>query len=227
MKASVLSLVLLIVGTQSVMAQPSRTEIKRQMVRTIQDIRSELALDVATDEDLNSALLDLQAALDILRVGGGGHTVPPIQLQCISRDNDGHEPYMFGRKNEDFSVTPVQGSVLSLRDCQASIAQTRRVSNYLIACTTRDSDANAPYMAMAIPNSGTAGVKFGVFGGLSECLEAVGKAPVSGAFMALCTSRDNDGRAPFVKMVFSSVDGSTRTNPVEYRTLQNCFDSEN
>jgi hypothetical protein len=220
MKLAVVTVLLYTFVLPNAFAANSRTELKRDLATTLRELRAEVGLDVATESDMTIALEDLKSALETLRHGG---TAPSPGLQCVSRDNDGREPYMIARKNEDFSVTPIAGTVLNLNECQDAVASTRRLNGFQITCVSRDNDARGPYSAVAIPKQSGSAPKFAVFGAYAECKQAVGAGQTSGKFFALCAARDNDGRAPFTHVVFNSEDGTVRMTGDVYSTIGDCL----
>jgi hypothetical protein len=221
MRTLLLASVLLLTSANAFAARKSSNQLKREIVTTLQNIRSELNMDLATEDQLRDALSNVNAALAVLQ--GGGMPPSSRELSCVSRDNDGREPFQLARVNKDFTSTKIPGGVISNADCKISIASARKLRSHIVACATKDNDARSPFQAISISREGSDNKKFGVFGSIEDCVQSVGRAQLNAQFFAMCGSRDNDGRSPYVRLVLDTTTGNvTKTGDV-FNSLQDCW----
>lgn len=72
-------------------------------------------------------------------------------LMCVSRDNDGQNPYQIAALAGDV-LTKIQGTVVrSKSDCDQTLAKLRADrSGQAVLCVSRDQDGQSPYTAISI-----------------------------------------------------------------------------
>lgn len=153
----------------------------------------------------------------------GSQPQPASPYVCTSRDNDGARPFMIGYK--DFAnVVRIPGTVLGdLQQCEAGLANARRVFNRLFLCGSRDNDGSRPYMVLAL-NGKESAVKLNNSASQSteDCNSIVRSMQVRREGVLYCGSRDNDGSRPFVKMGYR-FDGTFDKGNESYNSLAECI----
>lgn len=221
MKSAFLCLILVLTTSQVFAAGQSRKDLKRQISAAMQNIHGEINYDDASDDQLREVLNKLNQALGILSSDGGGDL--QSRLTCVSRDNDGREPYQIARENPDFTTTKIPGTVLSAADCKTVIGSIRQIRGYDMLCVARDNDARGPFQILAAPKNGGKEVRIASVDSLQSCLDNISHIQVNKQFLAICAARDNDGRSPWVRTVLDLSNGSVKTTGESYGTLQQCW----
>lgn len=221
MRTLLLASVLLLSSANAFAARKSSNELKREIVTTLQNIRSEINMDLASEDQLRDALLNVNAALAVLQ--GGGTPPSSQELTCVSKDNDGREPYQIARVNQDFSTTKIAGTILNNPDCKAAVKSPRKLRNHVVTCASKDGDARAPFQAISIAREGNDHRKFGVFNSFDDCSQSVARAQLNAQFFAMCASKDNDGRAPWLRLVLDTTTGSVTKAGDVFNSLQDCW----
>lgn len=208
-------------------AQAQSLNLKNSIEDTLEDIRYELRSTRASDRELIRVLEQLRDAQLTLRggLGQGTGNVNTANLSCVSRDNDGMNPYVIAiRDPRDFSVTKVQGLSFKKEDCERAIRSIRTVRGSSFLCASRDNDGMNPITIYALDSSlRSVAQKIGSYRGVQECEQALSSALLSRTHLAVCASRDNDGMNPFIRIVYSLQDRTVnRDAGVTYRSMQEC-----
>ena len=195
---------------------------------------------VARDNDGQNpwvlALLDQNGALtrlagtslatidDCHRVIAGRRYNGRNSITCLSRDNDGQNPWIVGQINFDSaSVTRLDGlSFATLDECLNGISSAPSYQNRLMVCAARDNDGQNPWIVAQFDQYGTATRMSNlVYSTIDQCRSAVGSARWNGNALLICGTRDQDGSNPWN---IYRVDATTATRlDLTYATLQACL----
>lgn len=139
--------------------------------------------------------------------GGGGFTQGP-EYTCVSRDNDGANPYVIGIKDR-IQVTRIKNAQFSSQgECQSTLQSIRSVGYNSMLCLSRDNDGSNPYLLSVLNGSNVTRIVKTVVQSKAECDGLLQNLQPRQNAATFCTSRDNDGAAPYVA---ASLDLSTLT----------------
>lgn len=200
--------------------------IYREIADLAYDIQSETRYTQASREDLGQAKKLLEDALAILK----GHSGPSAgNLTCVSRDDDGRNPYAFAYRNpDDFSSRKITNAVFADQaSCQSAKASAVTVGYRVYYCASKDSDGRNPISLYTYEPSQNAsqGRQVGVFADQGSCLSSLSKAVVSRTgTMLVCVSKDDDGRNPWTQATVKS-DGTIARSNMQYSDITSCLNS--
>jgi hypothetical protein len=194
---------------------------KREMRLLLSDISRELDITNAPESDLQIAKSDLARALEILR--NGGRTGPSeIDILCVSRDNDGNEPYNLAiRDPRDFSLKKIPGAVLHKADCESATRSAITLGRVAYVCASRDGDANTPYGVFAVDDMGES-LKMKAVGTFAQCESALAGALRTRQAAAVCMSRDNDGNTPWARFTYNVTNKTVQQVGDTFSSLDAC-----
>lgn len=208
----------------------SRAEdpIYREIADLAYAVQTETRYTQANRQDLGQVKRMLGDALSILKGGSGSNAG---SLTCVSRDNDGRNPFAFAYRNpDDFSTKKITNAIFGdLASCQSAKASAITVGYRVLYCASKDSDGRNPISIYTYTPSqnATQGKQVGVFADQKSCETSLKKAIVSRAGAVLvCVSKDNDGRNPWTQATIKADGTVIRTN-VTYADLTACLNSLN
>ncbi|HRO68464.1 MAG TPA: hypothetical protein PL182_12915 [Pseudobdellovibrionaceae bacterium] len=205
--------------------QAQERVLKNDILNLLEDIRSEVDFSRASRRDLENIRAQLRDIRETLRYGSGGGTQPGPRppLSCISRDNDGMNPFVVSlRDPSDFSETKIPGTVGSKENCERAISQAREVEGVLFICGSRDNDGQNPYGLVMFSLRTKAAKTFASFRDLNECATMLSQALVSRTHLSVCASRDNDGLRPYTRLSIEIRSGDLRSSGATYDSLNSC-----
>tara|TARA_R110000868_G_scaffold117600_13_gene312445 strand:+ start:15312 stop:15995 length:684 start_codon:yes stop_codon:yes gene_type:complete len=207
--------------------------VHAQVDRDIRILLNDIRKETEQPQDQRTLLRvreRLQSTLELLQ--GGGGPVPPnpnprLNLSCISRDNDGRDPYVLGVKDPiTLSVTKLPHSNIGQEaNCREVKDSAVSIRESIFACVSKDNDGRDPW-SIAHFKDGKFEGNINNLGKLSDCSKSLSRALRSSQAVAFCASRDNDGRAPWVQMSVVVESGETH-RAGSYDTLDKCLNSKN
>lgn len=140
---------------------------------------------------------------------------------CVSRDNDGRNPWIIGEKN-GVQITRLAGTVFSTKDeCETALAKARRTSAGLAICASRDNDGRNPMTVMILTGTAAKKLPNSTQPDGAACEFVLRNMKVSRKGILYCTSRDNDGRSPFIQMSYQ-FDGQSARGGDTYSSMADC-----
>ncbi len=145
-----------------------------------------------------------------------------LNYVCVSRDNDGRGPYVFGYK-DIANVVRISGTVLNtLEECESGLANARLSEDYLFACVSRDGDGLKPYAFVGLYGANPVlRLRHSNLGNAESCLSSIRSMQVHPEGLVYCGSRDNDGLPPYVRVTYRFT-GTYQMGSGEYFTLGEC-----
>ncbi|MBX3039096.1 MAG: hypothetical protein KF789_00140 [Bdellovibrionaceae bacterium] len=205
--------------------QAQERVLKNEILNLLEDIRSEVDFSRASRRDLENIRSQLREIRETLRYGSGGGNQPGqrYQLSCISRDNDGVNPFIASlRDPSDFSETKIPGTVGNRESCERAINQAREVEGVLFVCGSRDNDGHNPYALVMFSLRTKAAKTFASFRDLNECTTMLSQALVSRTHLSVCAAKDNDGMKPYTRLSIEIRTGDVRSSGATYDSLNSC-----
>lgn len=150
------------------------------------------------------------------------------QLVCVSRDNDGISPYVFGIR-KDVDIEKIPGTKFgSIQDCQMSLTYARYFRTSALACVSRDGDGMNPWiLGMFSYQRGFERIADSASSSLSDCIYLAGRLihRHHSETVLYCTSRDRDSMGPYVAASINLENGLTRKGSDHFSDLQSCWAS--
>ena len=213
-------LIILFIFSTSAFAQEA------EILTLVDQIEDEVRFRSHDRRTLLLAKRNLQHALDTLR--GNPSPIPPrrTELSCIDRDRDGRDPYILGYLDpRTLSTSRIPNTnVGSIHQCQNIVANSINLSQgATLTCITRDNDGREPW-APVIIKDGRVEKRLNSLGSLNNCLSSISQSIANRFAVSLCVTRDNDGRAPFMRISYELSSGRVN-NGATYNTLQECENS--
>jgi hypothetical protein len=153
--------------------------------------------------------------------GGVGNS---SQLVCVSRDNDGRDPYVLATK-DGVTVTRIRGtSSSSMNACQTMIDGIRTIENRKILCVSRDNDSRDPYILAVLEGTTLKKIVPSSVNNVQLCQSTVEslKRVRGTSSVVFCASRDGDGRDPYTAIELDLSDLSYKRGTESFRTLDDC-----
>ncbi len=210
-------LLITVLGLQSALA----SDVTR-INQLINQISDEVNYEQHNQATLRRVKNSLKRSLNILQ---GGTTNPPARglLLCISRDNDGRDPYILGMKDPRTLQTLriINTNVGNKAQCKQVVQNYRQGGQFTIACVSKDNAGKDPWSPTLLGN-GRMIKKLNSLGALPNCIASINNAVITNYAMGICLSRDNDGKSPFVKAVLSFSDLSV-TYGEQFSKLAECL----
>jgi hypothetical protein len=194
-------------------------KLKKRIMRNLQAIE-----DVVFDgghipeQDLRSALKKLREAKRILRGNGAGE----LSFACVSRDNDGHRPFILEARDDDFNSVRLKNILFSSKEnCQNSVKTALELDQITVLCASRDGDGMRPIIPYTIMGT-TANAKTEVaFTSFDQCKTQLASGRRGRTVFAFCSSRDGDGMSPYRQFHLNLSSGSI-TGKNTYNSLSEC-----
>lgn len=212
---------LLLISVMSLMslaqAQYQRPEaLEREAYRVADEIRREAPY--LSSQDQAEISRKLQEIREIIR--GGGQSSG--QYVCVSRDNDGQNPWVIGVR-EGVTVTRITQAQYSTKTgCEGALSAARDIRGSLLICTSRDNDGQNPYQIGLLQGKSLIKVVSSIVSTQSECSEMVRSIRVQGRLATFCGSRDNDGRSPYVAVALDLSTGQVTKGSESFSSIQQC-----
>ncbi|MDG0815324.1 hypothetical protein [Bdellovibrio svalbardensis] len=170
----------------------------------------------------------------IRRIMKGGSTLPlpppppPLpaptsNYTCVSRDNDGRNPYVLGIR-EGINVTRIMAATFSTEaECQGNLNSIRYVGGKSLLCLSRDNDGRNPFLVASLSGGRISRIIRTVVSTKGECDDLLGNfRPDRNNNVSFCTSRDNDGRVPYVAAILNLNSESIQTGSESFSSLGAC-----
>jgi hypothetical protein len=165
----------------------------------------------------------LQAIRNVLKGSPGGSQPGKENYVCVSRDNDGRNPWMLGVR--DFTnIVRIPGTVTNTKeDCEKNLNNTRLVRGGLLACFTRDDDGRNPWRMNFLGfDNRLILLDRAITNDYQTCVRTTNDTKITRDGILYCASRDEDGRNPYV-IVGYRMDGSGSSVGNEtYFTYEQC-----
>jgi hypothetical protein len=129
----------------------------------------------------------------------GQGPVQSNQYTCVAKDNDNRAPWVFGLRS-GINVTRINNAVFNtVNECQDSLNSIRFLGPLAATCVAKDSDGRNPWVFGILDGRGTLSmIGRTVTNSQQECKSLLARVQVQRDFATFCTSRDSDGRSPFV-----------------------------
>lgn len=153
----------------------------------------------------------------------GSRRPPRVNYICVSRDNDGRDPYSLAIQNADRSVQKLSLTYSSIELCERAIRSGRYVSGKYFICSSRDNDGRNPWSIYSLSSS-KAQKHSMVFSGFETCEQALKDGLDEQEYFFVCSSRDSDGRSPWSLYRYQkTVNGSfVRVDGQTYNSYEDC-----
>jgi hypothetical protein len=157
------------------------------------------------------------------RAANGARPAGNNVIACISRDNDGRDPWI------DAQISTSAGTVTRLPSlsygtfdaCIAGLGQGAVFGDQTVLCTARDNDGRDPWILGRVGSDGQlVRVPEVQYGTIDQCRQSLGSARNTGSALIVCGSRDRDGRDPW-NLYSLTTSGTTRLS-LTYSTLDQC-----
>ncbi len=195
----------------------------------LDQIGAALRTTPAPQADLLRAEQRLQQVLGLVQ-GAPGPVPTPIprpdykQLSCVARDNDNSNPWVIGIKDlQTLSITKIAGTLFTSRpNCEASVAQSKRVFQTQLFCVSRDNDGNNPFILLAFKENADS-LRINNFKSVTDCYDMLVKMKVLGTVALFCGARDNDGVAPFQQFSYNSETHQLNKGAETFQRLEDCY----
>lgn len=162
----------------------------------------------------------LDAIVDILM----GQSQPNQNFTCVSRDNDGQNPWMLASR-EFNQVNRIAGTVVKTKaECENLLISGRKISGGTMLCVSRDNDGQNPYALAILKGSSLSKLPKAVSRTLGDCQQTMRDLKKTQEGMIFCASRDSDGAAPFVTIGIRR-DLSASVGNETFRSYEDCTQS--
>lgn len=200
----------------------SLAQVERDIVELNDQIR-QLVLSRSFD---NRTLLRVKNQLENVLITLDGSTGEPggtiKSFKCVSRDNDNRSPYIFAVELSDFSLRRIPDYKFnSLESCQSKAQAVRFMAGAVHTCVSRDNDDTSPFVVASFYTDRTS-KRTEVFKDLIQCQGVLNSARVSADAWMICVPRDNDGTAPWIRLVIKR-DGSSVRQSETYQSHESCL----
>lgn len=193
------------------------------ILRLADDIKDEIRFQTHDRRTLIRAQRNLEQALAILRGSQPAPGPGRSTLTCVDRDRDGRDPYVLGFLDpRTLSTTRIErANVGSLDQCRRIVASSINLGRgTTLSCITRDNDGRDPW-APAIIQDGRVAKVLPTLSTVEECVNSISQSISNRFAVSLCVSRDNDGRAPYMRVSYELSNGNVN-NGASYSTLEEC-----
>jgi hypothetical protein len=160
-----------------------------------------------------------------IMAGDVGHPNPPPSYgnyTCVSRDNDGRNPYVLGYR-QGVNVTRISGETFNTnQECSVAISQSRQLQGRTVMCVSRDNDGRNPYQLAVLNGTQISRVQRTMVNSKDECLSLLQTLRPRREGMTFCTSRDNDGRNPYVAAILNLSSNSVQVGTETFSDKASC-----
>lgn len=157
-----------------------------------------------------------------IMLGSGGEEPEFGEYTCTSRDNDGRSPFVFAIR-QGIQVVRITGETFSTPDdCKRTLESIRRLSGRSLFCASRDSDGRSPFQMAVLSGSQITRIQRTVTTTRPDCENLVRSLQPRRGSVLFCTSRDNDGRSPYVAVDLNLNTLQMQVGSEAFSTLQGC-----
>lgn len=196
-------------------------QVERDVVELNDQIR-QLVLSRSFDQ---RTLLRVKNQLENVLLTLDGSTGEPNgtikSFKCVSRDNDNRSPYIFAVELSDFSLRRIaEYKFNSLESCQSKAQAARFMVGGVHTCVSRDNDDSNPFVIATFYADRTS-KRTEVFKDLIQCQSVMNAARVSSEAWMICVPRDNDGSAPWIRVV-TKRDGQSVRQSETFSSFESC-----
>lgn len=200
-----------------------------QVERDVIDLNDQIRQHVLSRPVDNRTLLRVKNQLEnvLLTLQGtdqnpNPNPVPTFGLKCVARDNDNAAPWILASERSDFSIIRYpQYTYRDVESCRRAATTGREMAGGLHTCTSRDNDGVAPFVMASFYGERTT-KRTETFRDIEACFNTIKRARANYEAFVTCISRDNDGVAPFVKMVVK-YDGTSTRQSNTFQSIETCF----
>ncbi|MCK6597017.1 MAG: hypothetical protein L6Q37_01525 [Bdellovibrionaceae bacterium] len=216
MKLLFLSTLGLLVSIISIAQTPQ--SIQRQSQEIAADLKEEARY--LSQDQIQKIARNLESIRRIMNNSSDPTDFP--DYSCVSRDNDGRNPYVLGYRN-GVDVVRIPGESFSTKeDCQTALASTRQVRRRTLLCVSRDSDGRTPYQLSILDGAKINKIPYTVSSDKSQCQQTLKELKTQGQNVIFCTSRDNDGRTPYIAISLNLIDISVKKGSETFTNISDC-----
>jgi hypothetical protein len=201
----------------------SNERSEKSKLDDVRDIRSmTVRADGLFDVVCRNGLAEVRSAEEIKQGNVCGTSSSPSNLVCVSRDNDGRDPWAVGRMDDTGRVSKVSNVIFSTNaECRDAINQSRALTSSSVVCASRDADGRSPYEVYRVTASSTAAKTALIFGDIASCNTSLLKARRTPSSLLTCASRDADGRNPW--SLYAITETGVTKNTTVYSTFDDCI----
>ena len=144
-------------------------------------------------------------------------------LVCVSRDDDGRNPWVVASMKDDGTTLKLPGVLFKTFDqCKAAVSSSRNIlDSFSLLCTSRDGDGRTPFEIFKVSSDNTVTNEGLVFKEFEDCTASLQKAKQTPKSIIACASRDGDGRDPWA--LFAVTESTTNKTHLSYKTRDECL----
>ncbi len=158
----------------------------------------------------------------------GGNSTPAL-IACVTRDNDGRDPWMLAVR-DGINVRRIGGTVFANQaQCEIGMQNIRAIGATSLMCVSRDNDGRNPYtlatLSTSAPGNFVLAKLAAVMPDMESCTGTIRRAVIRQNQALLCVSRDNDGRAPWIATSLDARSGQFQRGTEVYNTIDACWAS--
>lgn len=216
MKILFLSTLSLLVSIGSMAQSPQ--SIQRESQEIASDLKEEARY--LSQDQIQRIARNLESIRRIMNNSSDPTDYP--EYSCVSRDNDGRSPYALGYRN-GVDVVRIPGESFSTKeDCQTALLSTRQVRRKTLLCVSRDSDGRSPYQLSILDGAKINKIPNTVSNDKLQCQQALKELKSQGQNVIFCTSRDNDGRSPYIAISLNLIDFSVKKGSEVFTDISGC-----
>lgn len=196
-----------------------------QVERDVVELNDQIRQSVLSRSYDQRTLLRVKNQLENVLLMLDGSTGEPggtiKSFKCVSRDNDNRSPYIFAVELSDFSLRRIPDYKFnSLESCQSKAQASRFMVGAVHTCVSRDNDDSNPFVIASFFTDKTI-KRTEVFKDLLQCQGVVRSARLTAEAWMVCVPRDNDGSAPWIRLVVKR-DGATVRQSETYQSFESC-----
>jgi hypothetical protein len=175
-----------------------------------------------TQEQERKILSHLRAIRAVIWGGGNPAPIDQPSYTCVSRYNDGRNPFVIGIR-DGIQVTRLAGGVFSTEeDCRNALSSSRYVLNETLMCVSRYNDGRNPYQLAKLGTEVTR-LPRTLSADVNECGNLLSKLrPTTGGRVLYCNSRYDDNRAPYQVISLGLKDGDAQPGSEVFNTVGEC-----
>lgn len=209
------------------LALPALADVREEVLSLNENIRHTVKSNHLDERILLRLKNQLETALRTLqgerpgRPGGPGRR-DQFELRCMSRDNDNRAPYILAGEFRDFSVKRFPDFLFQSENaCMTTIQNVYEIIGGQHFCVSKDKDGKAPYVLGSIIGQESVLHKE-VFLNLESCNMSLQSARSTFVAFSYCSSRDRDGRNPYIRVVVDREGKSSRQSEI-FNSLESCL----
>lgn len=141
---------------------------------------------------------------------------------CIARDNDGRAPWISAAIDGRGNLTRYSVAYETFNACTDALSSSTAIGSSLIGCVARDNDGRDPWILAVMSERGMIRVGGTVFSTVAQCRETLQSGRRTYDALLFCTSRDNDGRDPWIIASVREDGTFIRNAGTVFSTLSQC-----